>query len=194
LGLHKEVANRLVSPFLMVNSIITATDFDNFFVLRISDGAQSDIFELASKMRALLESSIPEISNIHVPLVDDIEIKKIREAVDIIDTARNGGADNNKIKLYALASRAFNLDLVKVAVGRCARVSYLTHIGNRDYTADIKLHDNLLRDRHMSPFEHVAVAANKDDRHANLTGWYSYRSNIDRISTAARNRKIGKGE
>jgi hypothetical protein len=48
--------------------------------------------------------------------------------------------------------------LRKISVGRCARVSYLTHDGKRDQQADIDLHDRLLTSGHWSPFEHVAEA------------------------------------
>lgn len=44
---------------------------------------------------------------------------------------------------------------VKVAVARCARLSYLTFDGEMDIDKDIALHDRLLSSRHASPFEHV---------------------------------------
>lgn len=181
LGLHKETANRLISPFLMVNSIITATDFDNFFNLRISEHAQHDISILATKMKKLLDESAPVISNVHAPLVHDREKEELYEyAKSIYSTYDISGG---RMKLYAIANRIFNNIIVQAVVGRCARVSYSTHNGFIDINKDINLHDLLLKDRHMSPFEHVAVASGCDDRHANLKGWYSYRSNIERLSS-----------
>jgi len=56
-------------------------------------------------------------------------------------------------------------DLVRASVGRCARVSYLTHDGKRDLDADIALHDRLLTSGHLSPFEHVARPATYEDWH-----------------------------
>ena len=44
----------------------------------------------------------------------------------------------------------------KIATARCARLSYMTFDNEINYQKDIELHDRLLRDHHMSPFEHVA--------------------------------------
>lgn len=72
------------------------------------------------------------------------------------------------------------LDLVKLSSARCARVSYLTHAGIRDPSADIALHDSLLTNGHMSPFEHPARA--EDDRvfRGNFAGFTQYRKTIPR--------------
>lgn len=53
---------------------------------------------------------------------------------------------------------AQNQIMLKIATARCARISYET-LGDEpkiDYEADIKLHDRLLTEGHMSPFEHCA--------------------------------------
>jgi hypothetical protein len=63
-------------------------------------------------------------------------------------------------------------------VARCARVSYLTHFGVRDVEKDLELHDRLLVDQHLSPFEHVAMACGEPISDGNFTGWRQYRSLI----------------
>ena len=58
------------------------------------------------------------------------------------------------------AASGIELPELKIATARCARLSYET-LGDEpkiDYEADIKLHDRLLAQNHMSPFEHCAVA------------------------------------
>ena len=45
---------------------------------------------------------------------------------------------------------------IKISVSRAARLSYATHDGEIDYEKDIKLHNQLLKNKHFSPFEHVA--------------------------------------
>jgi hypothetical protein len=52
----------------------------------------------------------------------------------------------------------YDVDQLKlaIAVARCARLSYMTFDNEIDYIKDIKLHDQLLKSKHMSPFEHVA--------------------------------------
>ena len=54
---------------------------------------------------------------------------------------------------------------VKIATARCARISYET-LGNNpeiNYEKDIKLHDDLLAMKHMSPFEHCARAMTEEE-------------------------------
>jgi thymidylate synthase ThyX len=73
-------------------------------------------------------------------------------------------------------------ELIKVAVGRCARVSYLNHDGVRNLADDVKLHDRLLTSKpaHLSPFEHVAIALPNSEQRANFTGFQSYRFDVER--------------
>ena len=63
---------------------------------------------------------------------------------------------------------------VKIATARCARVSYLNFEGKDDYEADIKLYDRLLKEGHMSPFEHCARAMNTEEHKSNIQGKVSY--------------------
>jgi hypothetical protein len=53
-----------------------------------------------------------------------------------------------------------------VSVGRCARVSYLTHAGIRDPKADIELATRLFDAGHCSPWEHVARPMTWEEAHA----------------------------
>lgn len=71
-----------------------------------------------------------------------------------------------------------NLRKVQVATARCARVSYLNFEGKNDYTADIKLHDQLLSSGHISPFEHCAKAMPVDVWSGNFRGFKQYRKMI----------------
>ena len=74
-------------------------------------------------------------------------------------------------------------ELVKVSVGRCARVSYLTHAGSRDLSADVILYDRLLESGHMSPMEHVARPMTRAELEGgewsgNFQGWLAHRKLI----------------
>ncbi len=71
-------------------------------------------------------------------------------------------------------------DLKKISAARCARVSYLTHDGNRDIAKDVELCERLRADRHLSPFEHVATPSGDDAFHANFRGWVQMRKSIER--------------
>ena len=65
---------------------------------------------------------------------------------------------------------------VKIATARAARLSYMTFDGEIDYEKDIKLHDQLLKDKHASPMEHCAICKNDNVWYANFKGWQSYRN------------------
>lgn len=158
LNVHKQVANRLLEPFMWHTVIVTATEWDNFWNLRCHPDAQPEIRLIAETMRTATEESEPaELASDewHLPLVRPED----REQVASIE------------------------DLIKVSAGRCARVSYLTHAGKRDLDADIQLHDRLLESGHMSPLEHPArplTAAELDENEwsGNFHGWFSYRKGI----------------
>lgn len=133
LDAHKQVANRLLEPFMWHTVIVTATEWDNFFALRANPDAQPEIQVIAKMMKELYAESQPTLLKVgewHLPLIQPDE--------------RNG--------IFELT-----LEARKVSTARCGRVSYLTHDGLRDLSADIKLYDRLVSGGHMSPLEHVAT-------------------------------------
>ncbi len=158
LNVHKQVANRLLEPFMWHTVIVTATEWDNFWNLRCHPDAQPEIRLIAETMRSAAEASDPvglDPGEWHLPLIRPED----REQMTSIE------------------------NLIKVSAGRCARVSYLTHAGKRDLDADIELHDRLLESGHMSPLEHPArplTASELADSEwsGNFHGWHSYRKGI----------------
>lgn len=158
LNVHKQVANRLLEPFMWHTVIVTATEWENFFNLRCHPDAQPEIRLVAEGMRAAVEASQPaalDWSEWHLPLV------RPEDRTQVASTE----------------------DLIKISAGRCARVSYLTHAGVRDLDADVQLHDRLLESGHMSPLEHPARPLSTDELEAgewsgNFHGWHSYRKTI----------------
>lgn len=133
LGVHKKYANRLLEPFAWTTVIVTGTTaaYANFFHLRCSPLADPALERAATLMRDAYMTHTPDPlypGDWHLPLVAHDELTRPI------------------------------LDLRKMSVGRCARVSYLTHDGRRDPDADIALHDRLAADGHWSPFEHQARA------------------------------------
>jgi thymidylate synthase ThyX len=158
LNVHKQVANRLLEPFMWHTVIVTATEWENFWNLRCHPDAQPEISLVAEEMRSATQASEPaELApgEWHLPLIRSED----REQVASLE------------------------DLIKVSAGRCARVSYLTHAGERDLDADIELHDRLLESGHMSPLEHPArplttAELNDGKWSGNFRGWHSYRKDI----------------
>ena len=133
-GLHKEITNRLLEPWMWQTVIVTATDWSNFYALRCNKFAQPEIRQIADMMKELHDNSLPTLvkyGDWHLPLVREEDYSEA-EASDDPDFLR------------------------KLSTARCARVSYLTHDGIRDTSADIGLHDTLVSSGHMSPCEHPA--------------------------------------
>lgn len=71
-GYHKQVYNRLTEPFQMMKTVISGTEWDNFFWLRDDDAADPTIRELARCMREARDTSTPqqlEAGMWHLPYV-----------------------------------------------------------------------------------------------------------------------------
>jgi thymidylate synthase ThyX len=176
LGVHKQIANRLLEPFMWHTCIVTATEFSNFFHLRCHRDAHPEIQRAAELMRDAMEKSKPHFcpyGQWHVPLIQMEEAESFAPP-ELME------ADDWEW-------------LCKVSVGRCARVSYLTHDGVRDPRADVELCERLLASGHMSPFEHVARPMTFEDLSSdekarevslrgkfrgNFRGWVQYRKQI----------------
>ena len=162
LGLHKQIANRIVEPWMFITVIVTATHYSNWFHLRDDPNAQPEIAWVAREMRKLYDANQPKeiaVGDWHLPYVER-ENTSHPLYVEIPKDLPFGSA------------RGF---LRKISTARCARVSYLTHDGMRDYIKDIELHDKLTGNGHWSPFEHVAEADGESNRHGNFVGWRQYR-------------------
>lgn len=150
-GIHKQITNRLLEPFMWHTVIVTATEWSNFFHLRDNPQAHPDIQIVARLMREAYEAAEPEIlgyGDWHTPLIFPEDF----------DASWEQG-----LAAKACDSEVLQQTVNKISVARCARVSYLTHEGKRDLSADLKLHDDLLKNGHMSPFEHVARPMSMDD-------------------------------
>ncbi len=133
LGVHKQIVNRILEPFMWHTVIITATEWSNFYALRANPEAQPEIRRAAELMIEVFEASTPKklkAGEWHLPLIQDDEWDWAMANID---------------------------DAIKVSVGRCARVSYLTHDGKRDHEKDVALYESLVGNGHMSPLEHVAT-------------------------------------
>lgn len=72
-GYHKQIVNRIGEAFTFVRGVITATEFDNFFHLRIHPAADPFIQELARCMWEALQLSEAEVlyeGEWHTPYVE----------------------------------------------------------------------------------------------------------------------------
>lgn len=172
IGLHKQVANRILEPFQHIHVVVTATEWKNFFALRDHPDAQPEIHELAIQMRTAMDASVPKLIKTgewHLPYVTNGE----REA--------------------EMNSEAGYETLRKVSAARCCRVSYLRHDGlPASIEEDLALCERLAGSVpiHASPFEHQATPDRRVDYgmpgiwrqvklHGNFVGWIQYRKQIE---------------
>lgn len=182
LGAHKQVANRLLEPFQWMHTIITATEWDNFWELRCHKDAMPEFQHLAELMRKeylnnWAEGKVKELElgQWHLPYVLEAE--------------------------YHLPVST----LVKLSTARCARVSFNNHDGTSPIIdKDVKLHDDLVAGDpvHASPSEHQGTPypipvpkgwnlqdalddmtanayAHHVSRWGNFQGWGQYRKYIE---------------
>lgn len=165
IGLHKQIANRIVEPWMFITVIVTATHWSNWYHLRDDKDAQPEIAWVAREMRLLHEAHEPkrlDVGEWHLPYV---------ELEDETDPLYVDPSEINVLR----GAQGWMLHMAKISAARCARVSYLTHDGIRDLGKDIQLHDRLTGNGHWSPFEHPAEADGEPNRHGNFVGWRQYR-------------------
>lgn len=144
IGVHKSITNRILEPFMWHTVVVTSSNWENFFDQRISPLAQAEIAEAAFLMREALESSTPQLlleGQAHLPYVDEETIRAVEE-------------DNPDLGVFGLWRI-----LMRVSAARCARVSYLTQDGKKDYHKDLTLFTRLVSatPKHWSPLAHVAI-------------------------------------
>ena len=143
-GYHKQITNRLVDTFQMVKTVISGTEWENFFWLRNHASADPTFAELARVMQQAMQESIPQTllpSEWHLPYV----------------TSRRNG--NGKLEYWLDSeTQLCEDDALKVSAARCAAVSYR----NTDYGLEKcrQVHDKLVGDdrKHGSAMEHQAKA------------------------------------
>jgi hypothetical protein len=150
LGLHKQIANRVMEPFSHITVLATATDWGNFFNLRAHPDAQPEFQELTYQMLQAYVGDHPK--------------KLLAEG-------------EWHLPFYYLAYDPLlgEESLLKVNTARAARLSYLTFDGEFAPEKDYQLHDNLVKSGHWSPFEHALCARGDDKRSGNVRGYIQYR-------------------
>lgn len=171
IGVHKQIVNRLIEPFLWANGIVTSTEWDNWDALRDHDDAQPEIHELAIRMREARNGSTPRLLKFgewHLPYISE---------------------DERNDQFFKIPANRNMLQ--KISAARCCRVSYLKHDGQvPDVNDDLALFQRLAGavPRHLSPLEHQATPIETDPSlrshldaygnmfSGNLKGWLQYRN------------------
>ena len=177
IGITKQVANRILEPWMWQTIIVTSSEWENFFSLRAHEAAEIHIAHIAEMMLEVYNASEPAQllpGEWHIPYGDQIDENIIYEMFRADNTTPIVSTETHD-EAYV---DYLNKTKVKIATARCARVSY-TVVGEEgktpDYRKDIELHDRLLSSGHMSPFEHAAQASAFSEWSGNLLGFIQYR-------------------
>lgn len=203
LNIHKSIVNRVLEPYSSINVLVTTTELNNFFGLRLDKGADPTIRYLAQQMYdAVQNAPCQELApgEWHLPYISDFDRSAIGQR---IAEEHGQGADFPRLAT----------DLaIKVSVARCARVSYKSFdtvgpngeiVKGKTSTIDedLKLYARLIESMpiHASPAEHQATPDdapisiewvgsdglrrnrlmwNNEHQHGNFSGWRQYRKMI----------------
>lgn len=155
LGLHKQIANRLLEPWMWITVIVSSTTYRNFFKLRCHEAAEPHMQKIAYMMRDAYHNSQPTeraVGEWHLPFISDTE--RLSQSIDT---------------------------LIKKSVARCCRGSYLQQHGDFTYDQDVDLHDRSVSLGHWSPFEHPAMVGFNIGGNFG-PGWRQYRKTFEKES------------
>jgi hypothetical protein len=154
LGVHKEITNRILEPYMWHTVIVTSTEWDSFFEQRCSVLAQPEIRAVANAMKFEYKKSVPFLlvsGEMHLPYIQPGE--------------------------FDLP----NYQKARISIARCARVSYLTHDNLYSVDRDLDLFEKLCTadPPHWSPMEHVATPLTAELNPAgNFNGFAQVRHNL----------------
>lgn len=177
LGLHKQWANRPNDWHIYCDTLLSATDWKNFFNLRIDPGVQPEMEELAKQIKKALDDSEPnplDYGEWHLPFIDLAKDMPLIEDYDKSRWLVDKKVYDEKILDY----------LKQISVARCARISYAAFDGDGSISRELDRFHNLVTSKpvHASPLEHIAtpfdIHFTPYPRDANFFGWRQYRSEI----------------
>jgi hypothetical protein len=154
LQLHKQIANRITEPWMTMKTVISGTEWRNFWWLRCHADAQPEIHELAMKMRDEYIKSTPARlvpGEWHVPYVNTRR--------DMFGNLQY--LDSNDTNISTEAARI-------ISASCCAQVSYRKN--DDSFEKAEKIFNQLIQSQpcHASPVEHQATPMQRPDCFADL--------------------------
>lgn len=148
LGLHKQWANRITEPFSKIKAVVSATEWSNFFWLRIDpEAAQPEIVDLAAKMQKAMQDSIPlqlKEGELHVPYVEREVGFDLSDEIRYYISGQDGGELSKE-------------EALRISASCCCQVSYRKL--DDSFNKAMEIWDKLFSGPkpHMSPAEHQAI-------------------------------------
>ena len=187
LTVHKQIANRITEPWMTMKTVISGTEWTNFFHLRNHTDAQPEIKALAEAMTVAYTTHLPvplKPGDWHLPYITIAQYVPTNE-LQYFDE------DFNRLSLE---------DAKIISASCCAQVSYRKN--DPAFSKAFKIWEQLIENDpvHASPIEHQAtpmdidsmcrfepdtwqpgvthVSANSDLWSGNLRGWIQHRKLI----------------
>ncbi len=160
-GLHKQIVNRILEPFMWTKGVVTATEksWKEFFKLRLHKDAQPEIYALAEKIKEAVDSSQP------------YELKEGEWHLPYLSF----GLDRQGDAIYYISSEPesygglFLEDAIKISSSCTAQVSYRRLDDSLEKAVRVYDMLNLPENGvypedppHFSPTEHIAKAGDCD--------------------------------
>jgi thymidylate synthase ThyX len=159
LNLHKQIANRVIEPYVFMRTVLTVNDnygLKNFFAQRAHKCADPTFQIPAYKMLDAYLKSQPKMSLTHMPFVEETE-NVISDAI--------------------------------ISSAKCAAVSYKRNDDNRTNEEWEKLFNKLVKTNggpmHLSPLEHCAFASDhiltghRPSDRSNFRTWNQFRKRFE---------------
>lgn len=186
LGFAKEIVNRVVQPYMHIEIVLSATEWNNWWLLRDHPSAERcfGMQELAAMMHEAYKASEP------IPRAPmKIKGEMLRSPCEYWRTQNNAYPDLSWWHLpFVNVHDAKHKDCwypnqhglaIRESVAHCAWVSYGNVEGKPDYTQEDcdRTYAKLVGSApiHASPAEHVAVACSTSHRHGNFVGFCAWR-------------------
>lgn len=160
-GYHKQIANRLLEPFQMMRTIVTSTDFENFFHLRCHKDADPTIQELARCIKEAYQESedqglveMLDVGEWHTPFVDHY-----RGVDELGEVGLSYGLSvwDEEIEGWEIDQELMLEEALKVSSSCCAQVSFRKL--DTSLEKALSIYDKLVNSKpvHASALEHCAT-------------------------------------
>lgn len=160
-GYHKQIANRLLEPFQFIKTVLTATEFENFWWLRIDADADPSIKAIAELMKEVFDKSTPELlqpGEWHTPYVSHVRVSV---------QAKKGEEATGASVLKYVTEEGVELTLEEakaISASCCAQVSYRVLNVLKEKALDIYAKLISGAKVHASPFEHQATPMEANEK------------------------------
>lgn len=176
-GTHKQVINRILEPFMHIDTLVTSTEWENFFDLRLHADAEPHIRDLALAVQNAINAApagLLEHGQWHLPYIRPDDYDKALTAPD--ETLESDRAGVEK--------------LIAISAARCARISYAPFDGDGSIEKELERYKLLVGSKpmHASPVEHQAtpdrLKGNLWERralHGNFVGWIQWRQMLETV-------------